>query len=70
MSKMGISGQLGCVLSLRQNFLFGSIWVKLGPKHPNRAEQEILPETQNKPRLAQNATAGLAKGRIGLLLCQ
>ena len=59
MSKMGISGQLGCVLSFGQNFLFGSNWVKSRLEDKNRAEQEILPETQNKPRLARNATAGV-----------
>ena len=59
MSKMGILGQPGCVLSFMQNILFGSIWVKLGPKDQNRAEQEILLENQNKLRLAQNATAGV-----------
>ena len=63
MSKMGISGQLGCVLSFGQNFLFGSNWVKsrleVELEDKNRAKQEILPETQNKPRLARNATAGV-----------
>ena len=57
MSKLGILGQPGCDSNFRYNFLFGSIWVKLGPKDQNRAEQEILLENQNKPRLAQNATA-------------
>jgi hypothetical protein len=29
MSKRGISGQLGCVLSFRHNFLFGGMFRKL-----------------------------------------
>ena len=55
MSKRGISGQPGCVLSFRQNFRFGKILVFWPEFCPNYAKQEIMPETQNTPRMAQNA---------------
>ena len=55
MSERGISGQPGCGLSFRLNFLFGKIRVKLGLEDQNFAEQEGKPKTQNTPRLAPNA---------------
>jgi hypothetical protein len=55
MIKLGILGQPGCVLSFRHNFLFGIIWAKFGPEDQNFAKQEIMPETQNTPRLTRNA---------------
>ena len=54
MSKRGISGQPGCVLCFRHNFLFGTILVFWPRFARNCAKQEIMSKTQNTPRLARN----------------